>query len=193
MKLLKLYSLFVVLIFTSISFGQEFQLGIRLEGNHFNTTLDNYPYPSTSISTAQILGTVFFNENIGIDARLGFDWSDFYKGGEAGLFSKYYYNDLYAVGGVVYHHIRKDNNISMDQSVFVNETDLFMPALGLGYNPGRHFAVELMLQHGLNKKVGEYHDWLLLTSSTYHPFDSMIKDIKVTWITKLGISYSFSL
>jgi hypothetical protein len=198
MKLVKLYSFFIVLIFTSVSFAQEFQLGARVESNHFSTSIENVPDPSYYISTFQIIGTMFLNDNLGLDARLGVDRSDFYRGGEVGLLAKYYYKDFYAAGGIVYHHFNgnksiSEHNSSNDYSYSLSVQDLFLPAIGLGYNPGRHFSVELLVQHGLNKKVGDYFDWSLITSSLAHPHQSPFGDINITWITKLGISYSFSL
>jgi len=183
----------VFLIFiSSISFSQTFQAGIKLDAERLSTSHNEFPSSHFQVRTAYLTGTYFLWNDLAFEARMGYNWEDYYSGAEAGLFSKYYYKDVYTVFGIVYHHINNEITDNIDQNYFPTETDLLMPALGLGFNPGRHFAFELMFQHGLNKKIGYYNNWALLASSLYHPLSELSPDIKLKWIMKIGMSYSFS-
>ncbi|MGE5496572.1 MAG: hypothetical protein ACM3Q2_00755 [Syntrophothermus sp.] len=200
MKSVWTYSLFIALMLTSAVFAQEFQLGMRLEARYFNTNTENVPDPSIAVSSLQIFGTAILNETTGLEARLGLDGNNFYEGREIGILSKYYLNDFYAVGGIVYHHMTGWNNTRDNWSTVNGDPygfrpqDLFLPALGFGYSPVKHFCVELLIQNGLNKKVGSYDDWSgLITDNIYNGYPPTYREIKLTWLVNLGVSYSFNL
>lgn len=200
MKPVRTYSLFIALLLASASFAQEFQAGMRLEARGFTTNTESVPDPSFALSSLQIFGTAALNETIALEARLGLDLNDFYRGGEIGILSKYYYKDFYAAAGLVYHHMTGDNFISDNRSMpkgngyALRPQDLFLPALGLGYSPVRHFSVELLVQNGLNKKVGHYDDWsALIRDDYYYGFHTLSRDITLTWLVNLGLSYSVNL
>lgn len=200
MKSVKSYSLFIVLLFTSAAFAQEFQFGVRLEARHYATNTENVPDPSHSLSSFQIFGAAMLNENTALEARFGADGNNFYRGGEVGILSKYYYKDFYAVCGIVYHHMTGDNLIRDNRSTVsgydysLRQQDLFLPSLGLGYSPVKHLSVELLFQNALDKKVGFYDDWSLLAADNlYHGYNTIRKEITLAWLVNLGVSYSFSL
>lgn len=193
MKPFSLSILISVLLISSFSSAQTFQTGVKIDAERLTTSPCKFPSSSFQVRTAYLTGTDYFLDDLALEARLGYNWEDFYSGAEAGLFSKFYYKDVYAIGGIVYHHINKKDPEWIDQIYFSTESDLFMPALGLGFNPGRHFAVELMLQHGLNKKIGYYYKQPLTFDDLYHPFSEVFPDVNLKWIVRIGMSYNFSL
>lgn len=192
MKPFSLSILISVLFFATFSSAQTFQAGLKIDAERLTTNVDKFPSSSFQVRTACLTGSFYLWNDLAFEARLGYNWEDYYKGAEGGIFSKYYYKDLYAIGGIVYHHISKEIPEWIDLPYFSTETDLFIPALGLGFNPGRHFAVELMLQHGLNKKIGYYFNEPLIFDNLYHPISEKFPDINLKWIVRIGISYNFS-
>ncbi|MDP4193975.1 MAG: hypothetical protein Q8940_02945 [Bacteroidota bacterium] len=174
----------ILLISLTICNAQEVQIGLRTESIAVSTNPKTTQLNDFVISSLQVNGTVFLSDKVGIDLRAGSTGNDYYKGLELGLFSRYYYNDYYAIGGLIYHHNEKGK-------VDINSTDLFLPAIGVGYHPGRHFAIEFMVEHGLNKVVD--HEFVATEMVDIHTTRGYWKEINLTWITKLGISYSFSL
>jgi hypothetical protein len=182
---MKLFCAFsILLISLTVCNAQEVQIGIGIESIAVSTSPQTVQLSDFVISSLRLNGAVFFSEKIGIDLRIGSTGNDYYKGLEVGLFSRYYINDCYAIGGLIYHHNREGE-------VDINANDIYLPTLGVGYNPGRHFAVELMIEHGLNKVVA--HEFVATEIIDSHTSRGYWKDINLSWITKLGISYSFSL
>lgn len=193
MKPLCISILISVLFLASHSSAQTFQAGLRLNSEQMNTGPEKFIRSSPLFSSFYVTGTAFLDNDLAFEARLGYNWEDHYNGIEAGIFSKYYYKDLYAIGGVAYHHVNdKDYSDGIYRNYFTQKADLFMPALGLGFNPGRHFALELMLQHGLNQKIGYRLNKAIVFDDLYHPVSEVFPDINLKWILKFGMSYCFS-
>lgn len=192
MKPFSLSALFLLLFFVSFSSAQTLQVGIKLDSEHMKTGPQEWSPSFPLLSSIYITGTVFTGNDLAFEARMGYNWEDRYNGIETGIFSKYYYKDLYAIGGIVYHHINKEETDWIDRNYFSKETDLFMPALGLGFNPGRHFAVELLFQHGLNQKIGDSFNQAIKFNNSYHPFSDAFPDVNLKWIVNIGMSYNFN-
>ncbi|MGE5458336.1 MAG: hypothetical protein ACM3RX_08270 [Methanococcaceae archaeon] len=193
MKPFCLSILISVLLFSSISSAQTFQTGIKLDKEFLSTGPGKLSQSSPLLSSVHITAAAFTGNNLSIEARMGYNWENFYNGIQAGIFSKYYYyNDLYATGGIVYHHINKEIPGDIYRNYFSIEADLFMPALGIGFNPGRHFAIELMFLHGLNQKIGYRFNQAVIFNDLYHPSLEVFPDVNLKSVVKIGMSYNFS-
>lgn len=185
--------LLFIFIMSSFSYAQTFQAGFKFDNEQLSTSPEKLPSSGILFFTsAHITGSVSFTNDLALEARLGYNWQDFYRGPEAGIFVKYYYKDVYAICGIAYHHIKKEISITEDGHYFSLETDLLMPDLGLGFSPVRNFAIELTFLNGLNKKIGNSFNQQLAIDNLYHPISEVFPDINLNWVTKLGISYSFS-
>lgn len=187
-------SILIFLFFpASFSYAQTFKAGLKLDSEHMSTGPGSLSPSFPLLSSLYITGTVFTANDLAFEARMGYNWEDHYKGIESGLFSKYYYKDLYAIGGIVYHHVDKEElPANYSSNYFTKKADLFMPALGLGFNPGRNFAIELLFQHGLNQKIGYKFNRALPINEYYHPISEVFPDVNLKWIVNIGMSYSFS-
>ncbi|MGE5411690.1 MAG: hypothetical protein ACM3MI_12085, partial [Clostridiales bacterium] len=121
---MKLFCAFsILLISLTICNAQEVQIGIGTESIAVSTNPKTTQLNDFVISSLQINGTVFLSDKVGIDLRAGSTGNDYYKGLELGLFSRYYFNDYYAIGGLIYHHNRKGE-------VDINANDIYLPTLG---------------------------------------------------------------
>lgn len=194
MKSLGFPVLISLLFLASFSSAQTFQAGLKLDSEHMRTGPGNLSPSFPLLSSVYITGTAFTGNDLAFEARLGYNWEDHYNGIETGIFSKYYYKDLYAIGGIVYHHIDKEDvSGNIYRNYFPQQADLFMPALGIGFNPGRHFALELLFQHGLNQRIGYYVNHPMIFNDYYHPLSEIFPDVNLKWIINIGMSYSFSI
>lgn len=193
---MKTFSLLVfafLLFISSAASTQTFQAGIKLDSEHMRTGPQQWSPSFPLLSSVYITGTAFTGNELAFEGRLGYNWEDYYKGIEAGIFSKYYYKDLYAIGGIVYHHVDKEElPANYSRNYFTQEADLFMPALGLGFNPGRRFALELIFQHGLNQTIGYDYKKAILSHELYQPVPGESPEVNLKWIINFGMSYSFS-
>ncbi|HEX2867774.1 MAG TPA: hypothetical protein VHO03_12070 [Ignavibacteriales bacterium] len=192
MKPFGLSILISLLFLTSFLSAQTFQAGLKLDSEHMSTGPGNLSPSSPLLSSVYITAAVFTRNDLAFEARLGYNWEDHYNGIQAGVFSKYYYKDLYAIGGIFYHHINKVTPDDIYRNYYSQEADLFLPALGLGFNPGRHFAFEVMFQHGLNQKIGYYYNPPVLFNDHYRPVSEIFPDVNLKWIFNIGVSYNFS-
>ncbi|MGE5621190.1 MAG: hypothetical protein ACM3U0_01320 [archaeon] len=182
-------------IMSAFSYGQSFQAGVKFDHDHLNTSprrviSSGFLY----FSSVHLTGSIRFSSNLAIEARMGYNWSyEHYSGPEAGIFSKYYYKNVYAIGGITYHHVNNEPVSTMDGNYYTHEANLLMPSLGLGYNPGGHFALELMLQYGAGKEIRSYYRPAPEYSRNVNPLPDMSTPVNLEWITKIGISYNFDL
>lgn len=192
MKLVKLYSVFIVLIFTSISFAQSIQLGFRFEPTLVRAQHGSELRPYRGSTGFQLNASILPVNWLAIEGRVAaVPFIDYYDGLETGLFAKLYYNfnyvflkSVYITGGAISH-----KNAGQEHMGILGYTKtLNMPAFGIGIKSIWNLNVEVLYLDAGDSVVGYYYP---------PPYDSRTEKrttyVKIKDVLKFGIGFSWDI